>query len=204
MMKPSDLTVFIVDDDPSIRDGLGLMLGVMGYRTTVFASAEDFLRTWKEDWIGCLLADIRMSGMDGLSFQQHLLEIGCGIPVIIITGHGDVHSARTAFKANAVDFMEKPLDNEKLVFAINEAFTKALADRQSKIIYDKATEVLEELTKREREIMDLIVSGLHNREIAEQLSISARTVEVHKARVMTKLRVKSVAELVRLSLLRQA
>ena len=200
-MPSHDFTVFIVDDDPSIRDALGLMLGVMGYRTAFFGGAEDFLHAWMPEWQGCLLVDIRMSGLDGLAFQKRLLEMGCPIPVVIITGHGDVNSAREAFKSKAIDFLEKPLDNDKLIHAIEEAFARESSQRQLQSLQMESQLAIRELTPREREVMAFIVDGNHNREIAEELSISVRTVEVHKARIMAKLGVSHVADLVRMSLL---
>ncbi len=197
----NDLTVYIVDDDPSVRDALGLLLGVSGYRSAVFSSGEDFLGAWQKEWVGCLLIDIRMPGMDGLTLQKRLAELNCHLPVIIITGHGDAALARQAFKACASDFLEKPLDDEKLIDAINEAFRleeSALRERQR---WDRLSQVLRDLTPREREVMDLVVNGKHNREIASSLGISVRTAEVHKARLMAKLDVNSVADLVRISML---
>jgi RNA polymerase sigma factor (sigma-70 family) len=203
MMVANDLTVFIVDDDPSVRDALGLLLGVRGYRTAMFASGEDFMKAWHQEWIGCLLIDIRMPGMDGLTLQKKLAELDCHLPVIVITGHGDVNLARQAFKANASDFLEKPFDDAKLINAIEEAFLKeetALKDRRHR---DTASQMLNELTPREREVMALVVTGKHNRDIAPSLGISVRTVEVHKARLMTKLGVDNVADLVRISMLQK-
>jgi len=196
----SNLTVFIVDDDPSLRDALGLLLGVRGYRTAVFASAEAFLQSWLPEWSGCLVADIRMGGMDGLTLQRKLNQMGCLLPVIIVTGHGDVSSAREAFKARAVDFLEKPFDDDKLIAAIEEAFSMQQRQRQDKDRRDQRDQLLAELTPREREVFELVVMGRHNREIAPQLNISVRTVEVHKARLMAKLGVDNVADLVRVAL----
>ncbi|TFW30849.1 response regulator transcription factor [Duganella callida] len=196
-----DLTVFIVDDDPSVRDALGLLLGVRGYRTAVFASAEAFLQGWQPAWSGCLLIDIRMSGMDGLSLQQELIRRGCTIPVIIMSGHGDVGTARAAFKADAVDFLEKPIDDGKLIAAIDEALARARNVRSEQQRRSQSTALLSELTPREREVMELVVIGRHNREIGPALGISVRTVEVHKARLMSKLGVDNVADLVRISML---
>lgn len=197
----SSLTVYIVDDDPSVRDALGLLLSVRGYRTAVFASGEDFLSAWRHEWAGCLLIDIRMPGMDGLTLQQKLGELKCHLPVIVITGHGDAGLARQAFKASAIDFLEKPLDDDKLIDAIREAFRRAettLAELQRS---EELSQVLKDLTPREREVMDLVVTGKHNREIAPALGISVRTVEVHKARLMAKLAVSSIPDLVRISML---
>ena len=196
----SNLTVFIVDDDPSLRDALGLLLGVRGYRTAVFASSEAFLQAWQPEWSGCLVADIRMSGMDGLALQRKLGEMHCTLPVIIVTGHGDVSSAREAFKARAVDFLEKPFDDDKLIAAIDEAFSMQQRQRQDQARRDQRDQLLAELTPREREVFELVVMGRHNREIAPQLNISVRTVEVHKARLMAKLGVDNVADLVRVAL----
>ena len=197
----NDLTVFIVDDDPAVRDALGLLLSVRGYRTAVFASGEDFLQAWRAAWTGCLLIDIRMSGMDGMTLQGRLAERGCLIPVIMITGHGDVSLARAAFKANASDFLEKPLDDVKLIGAIDEAFAREASSRGDLLRRTRGIELLRELTPREREVMHLVVTGRHNRDIAPALGISVRTVEVHKARLMAKLGVDNVADLVRISML---
>lgn len=198
-MSRNDMTVYIVDDDASVRDALTLMLSVRSYRTASFADAASFLEGYRPAWRGCLLLDLRMPEMDGLSLQIRLNEIGCDIPVVIITGHGDVESARLAFRSRAIDFLEKPLDHKRLIASIEEAF-----DRQSEIaprVGDSApTGKCGTLTAREREVMDLVVAGRHNREIAAQLGISPRTVEVHKARMMQKLGVSSIPDLVRLSL----
>lgn len=199
-----DLTVFIVDDDPAIRDALSLLLGVNDYRVAVFADGESFLRAFKSAWRGCLLLDIRMPGMDGLALQQHLRQQGNDLPVIIMTGHGDVSSARDAFRAMAIDFLEKPLDQEKLLAALKEAMSRYRSTAVRQIRRDDALQLLETLTPREREVMDRVIAGHHNREIAADLGISPRTVEVHKSRMMDKLRINGVADLVRFSLMTDA
>lgn len=195
-----DNTVFIVDDDASVRDALGLLLGLHGFRTTFFADAASFLHAYRPDWRGCFLIDIRMPGMDGLTLQRRLRDLGSCVPVIVMTGHGDVTSACEAFRANAVDFLEKPLDETKLIQAIEEAFKRHDAGRRDSGFRDQLAVKLAELTPREREVMELVVSGKHNREIAVDLGISVRTVEVHKARIMSKLKADSVPQLVRMSL----
>lgn len=195
-----DNTVFIIDDDASVRDALGLMLGLRGFRCTVFADAAGFLAAWQADWHGCLIIDIRMKGMDGLSLQRELQSRGCAIPVVIITGHGDIGTAREAFRAAAIDFLEKPLDETRLIQAINEAFGRQSATLRSQLQQDGFVRRLNELTPREREVMELVIAGRHNREIAGTLGISARTVEVHKARMMAKLGTSSIPQLVRISL----
>lgn len=199
-MQPSGYTIFIIEDDQSVRDALGLLLGLRGHPVAMFADAESFLNAYRPEWRGCLLIDIRMPGMDGLALQKRLLETGCRMPAIVMTGHGDVESAREAFRAQAVDFLEKPIDHAKLMDAIEAALLRQAAAQQEESRHAEADRLLASLTPREKEVMDLVVAGRHNREIAETLGISARTVEVHKARMMTKLRVENVADLVRLSL----
>ena len=200
MMQTNGYTIFMVEDDQSVRDALGLWLGMKGYPVAIYADAESFLEVYRPEWRGCLLIDIRMPGMDGLALQKQLLERGCRIPAIIMTGHGDVDSAREAFRAQAIDFLEKPIDHLKLMGAIEEAFARQ-ADEQGKdrrcAEFDR---LLANLTPREKEVMDLVVERRHNREIAEILGISARTVEVHKARMMAKLQSENVHDLIRLSL----
>ncbi|MBK7767922.1 MAG: response regulator transcription factor [Sulfuritalea sp.] len=199
-MQPSGYTIFIVEDDQSVRDALGLLLGLRGYAVAMFADAMSFLKAYRTEWCGCLLLDIRMPGMDGLTLQKRLLETGCKMPVIVMTGHGDVESAREAFLSQAVDFLEKPIDQAKLMSAIEQGFARQAAVRDLESHRTEFDHLLERLTPREKEVMDLVVAGRHNREIAEALGISPRTVEVHKARMTTKLRVENVPDLVRMSL----
>ena len=194
------LTVFIVDDDPAVRDALSLLLGIQDYRVAVFGDAESFLKAYKSEWRGCLVLDIRMPGMDGLTLQKHLDQLGSELPVIIMTGHGDVASAREAFRAFAVDFLEKPLDHRKLLAAIADAFSRQRTRLVAEMNRSDIERLLARLTPREREVMARVVAGQHNRDIAAELGISARTVEVHKARMMDKLGVNNVADLVRLNL----
>ncbi len=194
------LTVFIVDDDPAVRDALSLLLGIQDYRVAVFGDAESFLKAYKSEWRGCLVLDIRMPGMDGLTLQKHLAQLGSELPVIIMTGHGDVASAREAFRAFAVDFLEKPLDHRKLLAAIADAFSRQRTRVVAEMNRSEVERLLARLTPREREVMARVVAGQHNRDIAAELGISARTVEVHKARMMDKLGVNNVADLVRLNL----
>lgn len=199
-MQRNAYTIYIIDDDKSVRDALGLLLGVRGYSIAIFADAESFLDVFEPQWCGCLLIDIRMPGMDGLSLQSRLLELGCTMPAIVMTGHGDVDSARLAFRANAVDFLEKPIDQAKLLNAIKEALGRQATVLDIETNRNQSAHLFATLTPRENQVMELVVAGRHNREIAENLSISTRTVEVHKARMMAKLQVASVPDLVRLSL----
>lgn len=194
-LTPPEATIFIVDDDAAARDSLALLLSLKGYRTLAFARAEDFLATFREEWRGCLLVDVRMPGMDGLTLQRELKLRNIMLPVIVMTAHGDVSTARHALRAGAVDFLEKPLDDCALVAAIGEALVLRTAAEESPERDD-----LSRLTRREREVMELLVEGLANREIAIRLDISPRTVEVYKARLMEKLNVKSLADLIRMVL----
>ncbi len=200
-MQTRGYTVYIVEDDHSVRDALGLLLGLRGYAVSMFADAESFLSAYRPEWRGCLLADIRMPGMDGIALQKCLLQDGRSLPVIVMTGHGSVDTAREAFRAQAVDFLEKPIDHARLMSAIEEAFGRQSAILAGEVRSSESERLLARLTPREKEVMDLVVSGRHNREIAEALGISARTVEVHKARMLSKLEVDGVPDLVRFSLL---
>lgn len=195
-MRTDGLTVYIVDDDASVRDSLALMLGLAGYRTAVFADAEAFLAAWQKDWTGCVVTDLRLPGASGIELQATLRARHSALPVIVITAHGDVPSARTAFRADAIDFLEKPFHDGQLRAAIETAF--ALEERRLERRLD--ADRLARLTPREREVLERAAQGLHAKEIAASLGISPRTVEVHKTRIMEKLGVRNVAELVRFSL----
>lgn len=180
-----------------MRDSLALMLGLAGYRTAVFADAETFLDAWRDHWTGCVVTDLRLPGASGIELQAALRERGSALPVVVITAHGDVPSARSAFRAEAVDFLEKPFDDTQLRAAIDTAF--ALEERRLEREKTRRADVakLERLTPREREVLEYAARGLHAKEIGATLGISARTVEVHKTRIMEKLGVRNIAELVR-------
>ncbi|HZQ71734.1 MAG TPA: response regulator [Burkholderiales bacterium] len=197
----SDLKVFVVDDDASVRDSLALMLGLAGYRTAVFADAESLLAAWQAEWSGCVVTDLRLPGASGLELQAALRARGIGVPCIVITAHGDVPSARAAFQAQAVDFLEKPFDDAQLRGAIDTA----LALETQRVVRAQARRADEDklarLTARERDVLECAANGLHAKEIAARLGISPRTVEVHKTRIMTKLEVRNMAELVRFAVL---
>ena len=195
----NQLTVFIIDDDAAVRDSVSLLLSLRGYRTASFACAEDFLRACDPGWAGCVIADIKMPGMSGLELQAELQKQGIGLPVLIMTGHGDVMSARAAFKCHAVDFLEKPFEDEQLVAGVESAFTRERERLRSAAERSRRELVVADLSQREREVLALLTRGMPNRSIAEELDISPRTVEVHKARVMSKLGVHNLAELVRMT-----
>ena len=196
----NEQTVFIVEDDAAVRDSLGLLLGLQGFRTQSFSCAEDFRRIYQPSWAGCLLLDVRMPGMNGLELQESLRRQGLALPVIIMTAHGDITTVRTALKSGAVDFLEKPVDPTALLAAVRTALDADAARRRAGMEAEGARQRLSVLTGREGQVMELVAKGCHNREIAETLGISPRTVEVHKARVMEKLQVQSVPELVRIVL----
>ena len=195
-MQPRVLTVYIVEDDASVRDSLALMLGLAGYQTAFFGDAESFLAAWRADWAGCVVADLKLPRASGIELQAELRRRGSGLPFIIVTAHGDVAAARAAFRADAVDFLEKPFDQGQLRAAIETAFSQETRRLR------RATETsqLERLTSREREVLEHAARGLHAKEIARALGISVRTVEVHKTHLMAKLGVRNVAELVRFAL----
>jgi len=192
------LVVYIVDDDASIRDSLSLLLGLRGYRTASFADAERFLATLSPNAHGCVMADLKMPGLSGIELMQALKRRGHPIPVIIITAHGDVAAARAAFKSDAVDFLEKPFDENGPVTAIEAAFARERARLERRVTSERRVTALAQLTEREREVATLLTQGHHNRDIAANLGISPRTVEVHKARILDKTRARGLADLIRM------
>lgn len=193
-------TVFIVDDDFAVRDSLALLLGLKGFRTRTYASAEEFLDKYRAEVPGCIVLDLRMSGMSGLALQAELGRKGVTQPVIVVTAHGDVATTRDALKAGAVDFIEKPIDDEALLAAIGVAIDRDRNVQQQAALAAEAAARMAQLTERERQVLDMVADGMHNREIAVLLGISPRTVEVYKARLMDKLQMRRVPDLVRLVL----
>jgi len=191
-------TVFVVDDDASIRDALSLLISLKGLRASVFASAEDFLAVYDASWRGCLLTDLKMPGMSGLELQTALRAKGAGLPIVVLTAHGDVNTTRTALKNGAIDFLEKPVDDEILIDVLLNALQ--IDEDRHRLDEQRAQrfERLGRLTSREREVLGLLAEGLQHREIAERLAISPRTVEVYKARMMEKLQCRTLAEVVRI------
>jgi two-component system response regulator FixJ len=195
----SDSTVFVVDDDASIRDALSLLISLKGLRASVFSSAEDFLAVFEPSWRGCLLTDLQMpGGMNGLELQAALRERNISLPVVVLTAHGDVTATRTALKNGAVDFLEKPVDDEVLIDVLKNAIR--IDDERHRALAERADTLVRvgRLTPRERDVLELLAEGLQHREIAERLSISPRTVEVYKARMMEKLQCRTLAEIVRI------
>lgn len=192
--------VFIVDDDRAVRDSLTLLLGLRGYATRAFCNGEEFLGSIGPAARGCILLDLRMSGVDGLTVQRELAARDLHIPIIILTAHGDVANARAALKAGAFDFLEKPFDDAALRTTIDAALARDQETQGRAVQLSTLKAKLARLTPRESEVLDLIVRGRHNREVAAELGISPRTVEVHKARLMDKLQVDRLPDLIRIVL----
>jgi RNA polymerase sigma factor (sigma-70 family) len=198
-MSGAAQTVHIVDDDAAVRDSLALLLELKGLPARSYASAEAFLKAY-DGRPGCVVVDLRMPGMSGLALQEELKRRGIALPLIMVTAYGDVPTARAALKAGAFDFVEKPIEEERLVATLQAALAAAQAERAGAEELAAFRARLERLTAREREVLDMVVEGRHNREIAEALAISPRTVEVYRARMMEKLRVRRLPDLVRLVL----
>jgi len=193
-------TVFLIDDDPSVRDSLSLLLSLKGVRTQLFANAESFIEAYRPGWVGCVLTDLRMPGMTGLELQAALRARAIELPVVVLTAHGDVATARAALKNGAFDFLEKPIDDALLIEVLGNALRVDRERRTAVTTRAFVSARFERLTEREREILALITAGHQNREVAAQLGISPRTVEVHKARIMEKLGCRSLAELIRVNI----
>ena len=188
--------VYVVDDDDAIRDSLGMLLESMGLAHRVFPSAFAFLEAYDPEQHACLVADISMTGMSGLDLQEKLNEQRAGIPIVFITGHGDVPMAVNAMKAGAADFIQKPFRDQDLLDRINKGLALDRERRTRRSQEQKIRHLLELLTPRETEIMHRVVRGQANKVIAMDLGVSQRTVELHRARVMRKLKMRSLAELV--------
>jgi FixJ family two-component response regulator len=196
-MTEAPATIFLVDDDDSVLRGLGRLLRAAGYATKPFASPAEFLAQLPKDTPGCAVLDLRMPGLDGLELQQAMARNGCHLPVIFISGHGDVPASVKAVKAGAVDFLLKPFDEQQLLEAISQALAKDSAVRAARAEATALRVLHANLTPREREVCTLVSQGLPNKQIAEQLGTSEKTIKVHRGRVVQKLGVGSVAELVR-------
>ena len=197
-MKTKEPTpvIYLVDDDEAVRDALGMLFKSIGLEHEAYASALDFLERYDAARHSCLVADIRMPGLSGLELQQRLNEQRSEIPIIFVTGHGDVPMAVTAMKSGAADFIQKPFRDQDLIDRINKALARDLERRKGRAEQDEIRARIALLTPREREVMERVVRGQANKVIAMDLGVSQRTVELHRARVMRKLRMRAVAELV--------
>ena len=188
--------VFIVDDDQAVRDSLSMLVDTVGLRSKAYATAAEFLDDYRPDQSGCLVADVRMPGMNGLELQACLADRGIAIPVVIITGHGDVHMAVQALKAGAVDFVEKPFRDQELLDSIQRAITSDAKLRSEQSQRDKVRGRQDQLTEREREVMELLIRGKSNKEVGAELGISRKTVDFHRVRILEKMGANSLVELV--------
>jgi two-component system response regulator FixJ len=191
--------VYILEDDPVLRDALQSLLESVGLETLACADAEAFLAAYRPNRPGCLLVDVRIPGRNDLGIQQSLREQGIDVPVIIITGHADVAMAVTALKQGALDFIEKPFNDQILLDGVHHALTVDMARRRTRVQHQDLLRRFDTLTAREQDVLRRVVEGLSNREIAEMLNLSRKTVEVHRARVMQKMRADTLSQLIRMA-----
>jgi len=198
---PPEPTVFVVDDDRAMRDSLRWLLESVGLSVRTYATAAAFLHEYEPSQPGCLVLDIRMPGMSGLDLQAELLRRGAGLPTIVVTGHAEVPMAVRAVKAGAVDFIEKPFSDQLLLDRVRQALEIDRQSREVRTRREEARRRLASLSAREREVLGLVVAGKANKEIAAALGLSPKTVEVHRAHVMSKMAADSLAELIRAAIL---
>lgn len=197
-MNLAQPVVFIVDDDEAVCAALRLLMKSASHATASYASAQEFLAAHNDRQAGCLVLDVRMPGMSGLELQEELNRRGATIPVIFITGHGDIPMAVEAMQAGAFDFLQKPFKDQDLLDRVARALAADAATRGEQLKVERIRELLATLTPREREVLDMVVSGKPNKIMAADLNLSQRTVEVHRARVMEKMNARSLAQLVRM------
>lgn len=197
-MNRPDPLVFVVDDDDAVRDSISWLISSVDLKVQAYASAGDFLAQCRPGQAGCLITDIRMPELSGLDLQDELNRRGCDIPVIVITGHGDVQTAVRAMKAGAFDFIEKPFNDQLLLDLVNRAVASSVESLREQIEQAEVKTRIGSLTPREKQVLDLISIGDSNKAIAHGLDISEKTVEAHRARVMSKMQAKSLAALVKM------
>jgi FixJ family two-component response regulator len=198
-MIDNTTVVYVIDDDPSIRKALSRLLKSIGMQTVTFATAEEFLNHTLPDLLSCIIADVRMPGLSGLELQRILAERKSRIPIVFITGHGDIPMAVRAMKAGAISFLGKPFNDEKLLDAVQQAIESHAQTRQTSANIAEIQQRADLLSPREREVMNLVVTGMLNKNSGQKLGVTEKTIKVHRARVMRKMQAHSLVELVHLA-----
>lgn len=198
---PDDSVVFIIDDDAAIRDSLSWLVESVGLRVKTFANADEFLAAYDPSLLGCIVLDVRMPGLSGLDLQEELNRRASDLPVLIITGYGEVQGAVRALKAGAADYLQKPVSDQTLLDGIQDCLRANIRERKKRAGQADIVARMAKLTRRQRQVMDLVVAGRLNKEIARCLDISVKTVESHRGHVMQKMGVSTIADLARLALI---
>ena len=197
-LREPEPIIAIVDDDPSVRRGLQRLIRSAGWKAETFASAQEFLARPRAALPSCLILDLQMPGLSGLDLQKRITEVELGVPIVFLTGHGDIPASVQAMKAGAVEFLTKPVDEQELLYAIQQAVERDRRTRLQRVAMSGLRERYTSLTAREREVMQCVISGMLNKQIAAELNITEDTVKFHRGHIMRKMRADSLADLVRM------
>ncbi len=197
---PHKGNVYVIDDDPAMRDSLDFLLDAAGFKVAVFDSALTFIKSLPSLAVGCVVSDVRMPDMDGIDLLRHLNKEPKKLPIVIMTGHGDIPLAVEAMKLGAIDFLEKPFEDERLITMIKAALAQAASNSKNDSVAADIASRITSLSPRERQVLDGLIAGLSNKLIARDYDISPRTIEVYRANVMTKMQASSISELVRMAI----